>query len=264
MRLVSLPTLLSFTLAAGNAAGADLAAVKQRGALRVLVVEGSPRFFAIPDEAPPGLDREILSGFASLQKVRLTVVPVKSWDALIPALVNGEGDIAAGGITVTEGRAKIVAFTSEVFPSREVVVTRKPRKPVTTLETLRTERVGTIKGSSMAAALSEARVPPANIEDNLISGRMEESLKGGRITAIVLGIEDAIVAQQADPELELGLFLGSRKSLAFAVRKDTPELLRALDAHILNVRRTPTWNRLVVKYFGTAALEILQRSQGPE
>jgi hypothetical protein len=34
----------------------------------------------------------------------------------------------------------------------------------------------------------------------------------------------------------------------------------ALDEHIANARRTPTWNRLAVKYFGPAAPEILRNS----
>ena len=262
MRLLSLATLLT-VVAPGLGGAADLPAIQKRGSLRVLVVEGSPRFFALASDAPPGIDREILAGFASVQKVGLTVVPVASWDGLVPALVEDRGDVAAGGMTVTEARAKLVAFSTEVFPTREVVVTRRPHAAITTLEALRAERVGTIKGTSLAGALRDARVPAANVDDTFASGKLEEALQSGRVTAIVLGVEDAIVAQQADPEIQLGLFLGAKASLAFAVQKDAPALLRALDDYVGNVRRTSTWNRLVVKYFGTASLQILQRSQAP-
>jgi hypothetical protein len=47
--------------------------------------------------------------------------------------------------------------------------------------------------------------------------------------------------------------------VAYGVRKDSPLLLRALDDYVLNVRRTSTWSRLVVKYFGEHSLEILKR-----
>lgn len=262
MRLVAPVTLLA-VLTLGTSWAADLAAIRKRGALRVLVVEGSPRFFALPSDAPPGIDREILTGFAAVQKVALSVVPVASWDALVPALLEDRGDVAAGGMTVTGARSKLVAFTTEVFPTREVVVTRKAHGSVTTLEALRTEHVGTIRGTSMAGALRDARVPAANTDDSFASGKLEEALRAGRVTAIVLGVEDAIVAQQADPEMQIGLFLGAKGSLAFAVQKESPALLRALDDYVGNVRRTSTWNRLVVKYFGRASLEILQRSQAP-
>jgi membrane-bound lytic murein transglycosylase F len=262
MRLCLGTQVLAVAVLAGTSlAGADLPALRQRGALRVLAVDGSPRFFGLREDVPLGLDREILAGFARVEKLELAVVPVSTWDALIPTLAEGGGDVAAGGVTATEARRKIVDFTGEVFPSRQVAITRRPHRLVQTLDELRAERVGTIKGTAMADVIREARVPAANIDDGYASGRLPEALKSGRVTAIVLGIEDAIVAQQVDPELQLGVFLGSKQSLAFAVPKDAPALRRALDDYIANLRHTPTWDRLVVKYFGKAALEILQKAQ---
>jgi len=38
-------------------------------------------------------------------------------------------------------------------------------------------------------------------------------------------------------------------------------VLKALDEHITNVRRSIAWNRLVVKYFGASALEVLREAR---
>lgn len=106
----------------------------------------------------------------------LEVVPVAAWDALIPELLAGKGDLIAGRFTVTESRRKLIAFTSEVFPTRNVVLTRRPHRVVETLAELRQEKVGTVKG-------------------------------------------------------------------------------------IENLRRTPTWSRLVVKYFGETAPDVLKKAR---
>jgi hypothetical protein len=45
------------------------------------------------------------------------------------------------------------------------------------------------------------------------------------------------------------------------VRKEDAELRKALSEYIDNFRRTPAWNRLVVKYMGDAAPEILRRAR---
>ncbi len=45
------------------------------------------------------------------------------------------------------------------------------------------------------------------------------------------------------------------------MRKEDPALLAPLNEYIGNLRRTPTWGRLVVKYFGEAAPEILRRAR---
>ena len=187
---------------------------------------------------------------------------MKNWDGLIPALTADKGDVIVGRFTVTEARKKLIDFTVEVFPTRNVVFTRKPHKAVETLEALRQERVGTIKGSSMAEALDAAGVPRSSIDDSIPAGGLEEALVRGKISAAVLGIESAIAARRDDPEIELGLFLGRPGSLAYGVRHDEPELQKALNAYIENVRKTQTWSRLVVKYFGAAAPEILRKARG--
>ena len=84
------------------------------------------------------------------------------------------------------------------------MVTRKPRRPVQTVEELREEQVGTIRATSMTEIVALARVPPANIVDTFASGGLPAGLREGQITAAVLGLEDALVAQRADPALQLG------------------------------------------------------------
>ena len=250
--------LLTATL---PAAAADFPEIKAKGVLRVLVMPDTrrPEFYSIRPGTPPGFDAEVLDHFAALHKLRLEVVPQNGWDALIPALQAKKGDVIAGRFTATEGRKKLVSFTSEVFPTRNVVINRKPRKPITTLEQLKAEKVGTNKGSSMAEAIAAAGVP--NVDDSLPPGAYDEALKSGKISAALWGVESAVALQREDPEIQLGMFVGPPASLAYAVRKDEPALLQALNEYIENLRKTATWSRLVVKYFGEAAPEILKKAR---
>jgi membrane-bound lytic murein transglycosylase F len=245
---------------------ADLPDVVKRGTLQVLVMPDTrrPEFFSVKAGSPPGFDQEVLAGFARLHQLTLTPVPVAAWDALIPALLEGKGDLIAGRFTATESRRKLVAFTSEVFPTRNIVLTRKPHPPVTTVEQLKKEKVGTIKGTSMAEAIAAAGVPEANVDDGIPAGGFAEALRAGRITAAVWGVESAIASQREDPALQLGAFLGAPGSLAYAVRKGDKALLAALNDYVENLRRTPSWSRLVVKYFGEAAPEVLRKARHEE
>jgi ABC-type amino acid transport substrate-binding protein len=252
---------LTLVLALTPVLSADPQETRGKDALRVLVIlinQDDDFFSAQPGR---GFDRELLEGFANLRHLRLEVIPQPSWDSLVPALLQKKGDLIAGRFTVTESRRKLIAFTSEAFPTRHVVLTRRPHRPLTTLEELRSQRVGTVKGTSMAEAVAAAGVPPANVDDGVPTGTLPEALRSGRVSAVVLGVENAISAQRLDPELELGLFLGPPGSLAYGVRKEDTELRQALSAYIDNLRRTPTWARLVVKYFGEAAPEILKKAR---
>ena len=240
---------------------ADLQELQTRGTLRALAVfpEDETYFVSQKSGAPPGFDVEVLEGFARLHKLRVELVPVSGWDALIPSLLKGKGDVIAGGFTATEGRSKQIAFTIEVFPTRTVVITRKPRAPVTNLDELKGEKVGTIKGTFMVEELAAAGV--TSIDDSIATGRIPEALAAGRIAAGADGLEAALTAKARDPDLQLGVFLGKPSSLAYGMRKEDMALLHALDAYIGNLRKTPTWSRLVVKYFGEAAPEILRKAR---
>ena len=250
-------------LAAATAWPADMAEMKQRGVVRVLGVLDTkePEFFSLKSEASPGFDVEILTGFAKVQKLELKVLPAASWRALLPALMEGSGDLIAGRFTATAQRRRLIAFTQEVFPTRTVVVTRRPRPGVQTLNQLKAERVGTIAGSSMYEALLAAGVSPSAIDSTLDSGDLSSALRGGKIGAAAWWLEGAIRAQRKDPELSLGLALGPAESLAYGVRKEDLALLAALNQHIDIMRSTGAWHRLALKYFGADTSVILKAAR---
>jgi membrane-bound lytic murein transglycosylase F len=253
--------LLALAVVATSPARADLADIQKRGTLRVLAVDGSPAFYNVK-AGRPGLEREILDGFARMQKLNVQTVEVATWEELIPALLEGRGDVIAGGVTDTVPRRAKIAFTAEVFPTRHVAVTRKPHRVVRTVEELRQEKkVGVIKGTSLEEAARAAGVPPDSLDTSVPADGLQRALQSGQVTAIVDGVEDALLLQRADPSLQIGTYVGAAGSLAFGVRKEDVGLLRALDAHLSNVRRSQGWNRLVVDYFGPLALDVLKQAR---
>lgn len=256
-------TAVVAALAAATAApAADLPEIQTAGRLKVLVVADTkrPEFYSTTP-GKPGFDAEVLATFAKLHKLDTEFVQVANWDALIPALNDKQGDVIAGRFTVTESRAKIVDFTHEVFPTRNVIFNLKPRPPIETLEQLRKEKLGVIRGSSMEEAARAAGLGGDGLDDTIAPGAYAEALHAGKVTAALWGVESAIALQREDPTIQLGMFLGPPGSLAYAVRKDSPALLKALDEFIDNFRRTPTWSRLVVKYFGAAAPDVLKKAR---
>ena len=252
-------------MAAGVAVGAgernDAFRPEPNGVLRVLRMDAraDDPFFSLSDDRP-GFDRELLEGFARLHKQRFEVVTVASWDDLVPALLQKKGDIAAGRFTVTPARAKLVDFTSECFPTRHVVLTRKPKRTILTTDELRTAKLATIKGSAVEEAVLAAGVPKRNLV-HIAPTVTSDALRDERVAALVTNVETAIVEARGDPTLQLGLFLGPPRSLAYGVRKEDRALREALDEYLAHARRSGAWNRLVVKYFGTSGLEILKSAR---
>jgi ABC-type amino acid transport substrate-binding protein len=219
-----------------------------------------PEFFSM-DAAWPGFDREVLEGFARRHHLRLEIVALPSWDNLIPSLLAGKGDVIAGGFRDSPARRQLIAFSAEVFPSRMLVVTRKPHRVVKTIKELREEKVGTMRGTAMAEAVMTAGVPKANFDDGIPVGSFAQALRSGRITAAAWSIERAMPAQREDPDLQFGMFLGGPGSLAFATAKGDTQLLAALNEHLDAFRKSGAWSQLVVRYFGANSLKVLQQAR---
>jgi ABC-type amino acid transport substrate-binding protein len=235
---------------------ADLPAIRDRGRLRVLAILVNQQNDFISAQPGKGFDRELLEGFATLQRVNLEVVAQSSWDALVPALLAGKGDVIAGRFTATESRRKLIAFT------------HPQRRPDPEAPPCGDHSGGAPGGESRdrqgdkpGGGGSGRGDPPGNVDETIPTGTLPAALKLGRVTAVVLGLENAIDAQRQDPDLQLGLFLGPPRSLAYGLRKEDTELRQALSDYIDNLRRTPTWARLVVKYFGEAAPEVLRKAR---
>jgi ABC-type amino acid transport substrate-binding protein len=247
---------------AGEPSPRDLVEIKARGVFKVLVAADEvPETFSFRPGAEPGMEREMVEAFSRLHKLEMRPVPVKDWEDIIPALLRGEGDVILA-INDTEARRRLVDFTREVMPSRHVVLTRKPDAPIGELDALRAVKVGVPLGTTWAEAAIAAGVPASRLVDLPDMKAILAALRARRITASVVPLADATLVLRADPELQAGMFVGPPGRAAWAVRKTDPGLKQALDEHLEASRRTGSWSRLVVKYYGEAVLKVLDRASG--
>lgn len=267
MRLVVRPTpiLLAGALAIAAPARADLAEIKQAGVLRVLVVEansplpGRSPFLALEGETVTGFDADVLTAFARAQGLKLGVRLLGSWEQLVPALLAGQGDVAGGNVTASESRRALIDFTGETLPTRTALVSYPPAGPILALDQVGTQKVGAVKGTAPLESLLQAGLPRASVDDSLTTPALLEALHGGRLLIAAMDLMAAAEAQRRDPKLQIGMFVGPPGSLAYGVRKDCPRLRQALSAHVLSLKNSPNWYRMLVGHFGSGAPAVLAR-----
>jgi ABC-type amino acid transport substrate-binding protein len=255
------PTPFILALAAAPLLGglapsaADLADLKVRGTLRVVVAaDEAPDTFDARGGARPGFERELVETFARLQGLKVEVVPAKGYSDRIPMLLAGKGDLIVA-IFDTPERRQQVAFTAEVMPTYTVAVTLAPKPAVKALDELRSEKVGVIRGTAPAGDAAAAGLASLRRFDS--SKEMLAALTGGEITAFVMPISEFALASKSEKRLTAGVTVGPSGSIAWAVRKEDAALRAALDEHLANVRKSASWNLLLVKYFGEQAPLVL-------
>jgi ABC-type amino acid transport substrate-binding protein len=259
-RLCRTTVLMLAGVFAAGICSADLGEVKQRGTLRVVVSSNTdPDFYTITPDARPGLLREVLEGFAKLHNIEVEARATAT-EQRATELLAGRCDVVA--MTSNARDAPRMAFSDEVFPKRYVIVTRKPRSAVGTVEELRKETFGLSSSSNRAAVLTALGV---RFTRTATDAESLSRIRAGSSTATIVSIENALAARDEDPLLQIGMFVGPPVGHVFGVRSDDPALLRAINGYIGNLRRSGAWQRLVVKYFGDDVLEILKsvRSASP-
>ena len=224
----------------------------ERHLIRALVPP-SKTFYFLDGADQRGLTYELLKEFETYVnselkrktlKIKLVVIPTKR-DRLLPALVEGLGDIAAGNLTITHGRQKDVDFSAPHLTGvDEIIITGPGSPPITALNDLSGKEIHVRKSSSYYESLMQlnggfknsGRVPieivPA--DEYLEDEDLLEMMNVGLIPMIAIDSHKAAFWAQVFPDLKLhpDVKLRSGGEIAWAVRKSSPRLKDLIDRFI--------------------------------
>ena len=253
-----------------NAFTGDLPEIRKRNFLRVLVTYSKTNFFLMKG-VPHGFEYELLKQYEKFLnkgkgkraiKTQLVFIPVP-FDQLIPALLQGRGDMVASGLTNTPDRRKQVAFTTPYLPKvDEIVVSQKGTKGLNDLAGLSGRRVAVVRASSYVDSLkslnSQLRAKnrkPANIiqvSENLEAEDVLELVNAGVLKVTVVDQHIAELWSGVLPDLVLHPNLKANQGgqIAWAVRPNNPELRKSLNDFIKrNKKGTLIGNILFKRYY---------------
>ncbi len=253
----------SWLATAGAVCASDWPEIQSRGSLRILAYAYEyPEMFSFGKDSPlgPGLERELLESFCQANKLTLDVRRMEDFSKEIPMLQADQADLIIG-IIDTEQRRQQVAFTSEIFPVRFFVGSDASTAPVTTVTQLLERNVGVVAGSSWIGAAQKAGVPPQRLKIFDNQPLMFDALEKGKIGAVVMPVADLALAMKRRPRLREGVPLGESMSGCWAVRQTSPILKNRLNVFLATARSGNVWNRLVVKYYGDHAVQVLKKAK---
>ncbi len=222
-------------------------------ALRVLAYDTTP-FFYLENDQPAGLEYEILRYFAEAQEQELEVIWVDQFGEFLPMVERGEGDIAAATLSITSERLERVDFSESYFPVRVMLVERAGQT-AKDLASLSGSTVATIKGSvyeKMLSAIPGVKFVYAGDQHELF-----EWVASGKARALATDSPIAFRYLEEFDTLQLGLPLTEEQHFGFALAKGSP-LRKALNEHIARLKGSGIYFRLLERYLGAKAVEIVK------
>jgi membrane-bound lytic murein transglycosylase MltF len=230
----------------------DLDGMIERRVIRVLTTYSKTTFFIdrgtqlglVPDAFR--LFEDDLNKKLKTNNVRVHVVFVPvAHDDLIPALLDGRGDVVAAQTIVTEWRAEKVDFTK---PTRtgisSIVITAPGVPPIATPQDLADKQVYLRASDVSAPAVKEfngklaaAGKPPVKIQaapEVLADEDIFEMVNAGMVPVSIMDDYVATFWKQIFPDVLLNTTAAVRtdRQTAMMVRKNSPQLLAELNAFI--------------------------------
>lgn len=251
----------------------DFDTMKQRRLIRILVPYNKMLYF-VDRGRQLGISYDLGTAFdeylnkknkTKSLRIRVAFIPTAR-NELLPGLIEGKGDIALGGLTVTAGREKAVDFAAPIGSNvKEIVVTGLDAPPASSLEELGGREVTIRKSSSYyehLVALNERlkkegkkpiKLVPA--DEDLEDGDILEMANAGLVAYTV--VDDYVAnfwAMVYDKiKVRSDLIVNDGGEIAWAIRENSPLLKAEIDDFTKTHRQgTVFLNALIAKYLKSA------------
>ncbi|AJW46033.1 MULTISPECIES: glutamine ABC transporter substrate-binding protein [Ralstonia] len=171
---------------------------------------------------------------------------------LVPGLVSRRFDVAISGIYITPERKKVVDFTEPYYHGGLVAMVKQGNTAIKTPADLAGKKVSVQVGTKSVNFLKEnyPKVERVEVEKN---EQMFNLVEIGRADAAVTGRPAAAYYVKMRPGLRLVEPALTTEEYGIAVRRDQPELTKALNAALEKIKADGTYDQIVKKWFGAAA-----------
>ncbi len=252
----------------------DLEAIVKRGYITALVDNNSVSYF-IYKGRPMGYEYELLQLLAKNLKVDLKIKITSGVDHAISQINKGEGDILAFPLSINKSRKELVAFTRPHFNSYHVLVQRKPknwqnesreqiedsliRNPVE----LSGKDIHVLKGTSFELRLKHL-TEEMGVDINIKADTLTESTEAlidkvakGEIDYTVATHTLAQVNSTYYPNLDVSTVLSVPQQIAWAVRKNSPQLLDAINVWLTRIKKESTFMVVYNRYFKSPRTSLI-------
>ncbi len=209
-------------------------------------------------------------------EVHVFVVPVAR-DQLLPALLEGRADIAAANLTVTPDRLEQVAFSSTVLDDvSEVIVTGPASPQLDRIEDLAGQDVYVRRSSSYYESLvrlsDELRrqgfgaIRIREVDELLETEDVMELVGAGALSMTVADSHLAGFWRDIldGVEIRADLAVATGRSIAWALRKDSPRLAEEVNAFIQGHRQGTLFGNIMLQRYLGENERVRNPLAGPE
>lgn len=194
-----------------------------------------------------GFDIDLVDAIAKAIGKKVEWVDI-DFKGLIPGLLAKRFDMAVSAIYITDARKKVVDFTEPYYAGGLVVMVKNGNKAITKPADLEGKKVTVQVGTKSVGWLEKnfPKVQRVEVEKN---DEMFNLVAIGRADAAVTGKPAAFQYVRSRGGLHVLPAQLTTEEYGMALRKDEPELTKAVNAAIEKLKADGTYAALVKKWF---------------
>ena len=237
---ILLATLMSWSITACNLKNkneeekvqTDLPGIKEQGELVALTLYSSTSYFNYRGE-PMGFQYELCEQFAQSIGVKLRIEVANSKEELVRKLQNGEGDLIAYNLLVTNEQKDSLIYCGEEILTHQVLVQRNGRNALKDVTEMPGKEIYVNPGrylqrlNNLNNELGGGLIIHTIPEDSLSEEDLIERVAQGKIDYTVCDSEIARINKTYYSNLNISLNISFNQRSSWAVRKDDPLLAQA-------------------------------------
>ena len=226
-------------------AAADLTTV-EAGKLTMATNATFPPYEMTTDNGTiEGIDVETAQAIADKLGLELQVDDM-DFDAALLSVQQGKADIAMAGITVTDERKAVMAFSDSYATGIQSVIVPEG-SDIATADDLAGKKIGTQRGTTGYLYCSDDFGEDAVVAyDNGLTA--VQALNNGQVDAVVIDNEPAKAYVESNPGLKILDTSYAEEDYAIGMNKDNTALLDAVNAALEELKADGTLQSIVDKY----------------
>lgn len=233
----------------------DLAAILERGTLRVLTENGAVSFYEYKDKFL-GFEYDILDTFARSIGVDLEVVMISNPESFVKKLNTFEGDIIACNKPITMSDKELHAFSLPYNHSFQVLIQRNnPDSLIRDISELQNKTLYIRNKSAFVKRILHledeigANIEVRTLPNYPIAEDLIEKVSNGEIDYTIAMENTARIEQSCVTNIDISTLLSVRQNIAFGLRKSDKLLKEKLDYFLDDFLYSEAYKVLRNKYF---------------
>ncbi len=227
--------------------------IHKRGELIVLT-RNAPTTFYEGREGPDGYEYQLVKLFAESLGVPATYKIFSSVEEILSAMKNGEGDIAAAGITRTETREKLYTFGPDYKSIRQQIVCHRkgpiPRKRTS----LTNMSILLVNGSSYVENMEKLKTQIPGLKwdttSELSTEQLLEKVWRREIDCTIADSNIVALNQRYYPELKVAFAASDPQHLAWVIPKHSNKLQKKLAAWFEEIKQNNLLAEIDARFYG--------------